>query len=315
MAPPSFHSTLNARDRGAPGRLSDSERSRGDDVESPGTFERSEDEIPKRTLAGSIAHLVNTSLAPFGIAIKKFPATPLLHQHLRSQLQTFHINCVVDAGAHHGEFGRILRSIGYQGRIISFEPSQESFRILAAQSSGDKAWETHRLALGSADETRELMICAKTECNSFHSPSRYAGTSWFNALLETKGNEKVEIKRLDALLPELMPDLHDKNVYLKIDTQGHDLEVFEGARGIFPQVKAIQVELPSLQLYDGVPPMEEALARFRANGFLATGFFPVSWDGDQVTVVEWDCMLARQTARRSTDNVEFDRGLSHAAGG
>jgi FkbM family methyltransferase len=251
--------------------------------------------MPQRTLTGSIAHIVNSGLAGLGVAIKKVPARPLLDQHVKSLLEIFDIDCVVDVGAHHGEFGSILRSLGYSGKIISFEPAEESFRILEGRRSGDTAWEAHRVALGDANETRELMVCAKTECNSFHSPSSYGETSWFGALLQSNGTESVEVKRLDSLLPRLVSDLRGKNVYLKIDTQGHDLQVFEGAEGIFPQVRALQVELPSLQLYEGVPPMEDALMRYRADGFLPTGFFPVSWDGDQVTVVEWDCVLARQT--------------------
>src|SRR5437764_15402991 len=57
-------------------------------------------------------------------------------------------SCVIDVGAHRGEYGRLLRDLGYEGEIISFEPVAANFKILERKSASDPRWQVHRLALG-----------------------------------------------------------------------------------------------------------------------------------------------------------------------
>jgi SAM-dependent methyltransferase len=54
--------------------------------------------------------------------IKKRKLHDTLEQHLAALLPQLAINCVVDVGANTGQFGAMLRRIGYAGRIVSFEP-------------------------------------------------------------------------------------------------------------------------------------------------------------------------------------------------
>lgn len=251
--------------------------------------------MPHRTFFGLMAHGVNTCLGTIGISVSKIPERLTMERHIRTLLRSLEIDYVVDVGAHHGEYAEIIRKLGYKKRIVSFEPAQDSFRVLEARRGGDQAWEVHRMAMGNTNETKELMICEKTEFNSLHSPSDFGTTDRFFApFLQSSRTESVEVKRLDCVLPELISDLRNANVYLKIDTQGHDLEVFAGAKGILPRVKALQVELAAKQLYQGVPTLEEALLAYRESGFYPSGFFPVAFENELSTIVEWDCVLARE---------------------
>lgn len=253
--------------------------------------------MAQRTLAGSVYHAMNACLATFGLSVSKIPERFTLERHIQTLTKQFGIDCIVDVGAHWGEFGTMMRSLGYAGRIISFEPTEESWGKLGERRAGDKAWDAHRMALGSANESLEMVICGHTEFNSLHAPSEFGvKDELFGRFMQATKTERVEVKRLDSVLPELIPDLDRANIFLKCDTQGHDTEVFAGAAGILSRVKMLQVELASTQLYEGVPTMEEALQAFRKAGFFPTGFFPVSHEKDEVTVVEWDCVLARRNA-------------------
>jgi len=45
-----------------------------------------------------------------------------LGEHLQALFARLKIDCVIDVGAHLGQFGRLVRRLGYEGTIISFEP-------------------------------------------------------------------------------------------------------------------------------------------------------------------------------------------------
>src|SRR5215813_8953515 len=64
-----------------------------------------------------------------------------------SLFENLGINCVLDVGAFHGEYGTTLRQFGYQGRIVSFEPVPDHFQSLQQASKDDKNWIIHNLAL------------------------------------------------------------------------------------------------------------------------------------------------------------------------
>ena len=45
------------------------------------------------------------------------------------------VDCVLDVGANVGQFGDMLRTIGYMGTIVSFEPVDATFRTLAEHAA------------------------------------------------------------------------------------------------------------------------------------------------------------------------------------
>ena len=65
--------------------------------------------------------------------------------------EMYGVNCVIDVGAHEGEYAKRLREGGYEGRIVSFEPVPRAFAGLERAAAGDRAWHVHQLALGRED--------------------------------------------------------------------------------------------------------------------------------------------------------------------
>ena len=66
------------------------------------------------------------------------------------------IGTVIDVGANIGQFGESLRADGYRGRIVSFEPTQSAFEILARRAAADGNWQAHHCGLGAASGTATL---------------------------------------------------------------------------------------------------------------------------------------------------------------
>ena len=208
--------------------------------------------------------------------------------HLRELLSRTEIACVLDVGAHLGQFGQLIRGIGYEGQIVSFEPALPVFAALAKTASADGRWSAHRLALGSTDGTASLNVPQATDFSSFLLPNDYSLETYGGAT-EVERVEQVPMRRLDSVADDYLPD---GDLFLKLDTQGWNLEVLAGAERTLARVAVLQVELTVKPVYERMPPYHEVAAVLDRLGFDVTGFFPVVYDGD--LLVEADCVLVRR---------------------
>ena len=103
--------------------------------------------------------------------------------------------------------------------------------------------------------------------------------------------QPVEVHRLADVFDEVTAHVPDPRVLVKVDTQGYDLEVVEGAAEVLCRVAALQLELPVKHVYDGMPRLAVTLDRLDELGFEVTGMFPVTRDRDLLRVIEFDCVL------------------------
>jgi len=113
--------------------------------------------------------------------------------------------------------------------------------------------------------------------------------------------QSVALKRLDTVIASVPELASSRNLYLKIDTQGFDLEVFGGAVAALEQVVALQSEVSMLPLYQGMPTYKVSIAAYNEGGFEISGFFPIAYD-QFLRIVELDCVMVRPD--RVTASVE-----------
>ena len=201
---------------------------------------------------------------------------------LRAILKDRRVDTVLDVGAHTGGYGALLRELGYAGEIVSFEPVGASYAALSARL--DPHWKAHRLALGAANGTLALNVAGESNFTSFLEPiatDRFAGSA-------TERVEQVEVRRLDEVAS-------GERIFLTTDTQGWDLEVVEGARGLLDRVVGLQVELSVQPLYDGAPDWLAMLGTLRELGFVAVSLTGVG--RADLAALEFDCLLVRDRAR------------------
>ncbi len=219
----------------------------------------------------------------------------LLREHLRDLIRRYRVNCILDVGANRGQFAASLRAIGYRGRIISFEPVPEIHTQLAAQAEGDDLWDVHQLALGRQNATLELHVVPGTLTSAL--PASEFGAARYAQLRDAVQVQEVPVRRLDDVLPELLPPGADPaRILLKVDTQGYDLEVFGGLGEAVDQVVALQSEVALLTIYDKMPRLPEALAVYEAAGFEVSGMYPVTREKRTGRVLEYDCVMVRAEA-------------------
>jgi len=242
-----------------------------------------------------LKRFVHKTALAVGAHVGRFPSPDSLQGHLLSFFRLNRINCVIDVGAHLGEYFETLSEIGYEGRVVSFEPVEANHAVLARKASGEKRWRVRKLALGSEPAIKEINIYQGSVFNSFLNSSHY-GAAQFGDVIERITSEQVQVARLDSVFADCIAGIERPRVFLKMDTQGWDLEVLQGAGGILNQIVGIQSELPALQCYDRMIPYTRALEHYQALGFQITGIFPVARDKDKLRVVEFDCVMLHRDA-------------------
>lgn len=212
-----------------------------------------------------------------------------LTRHLRKLFAQYSIECVLDVGGNLGQYASLLRtSVGFTGRIISFEPVSRYAEILSRAAQSDANWSVVNCALGAESSVREITVTKSPGLNSFLEPSTtHLRDYWGNDPIEY--TESVSVRTLDDALLTLDLNCVEVSTYLKIDTQGFDLEVLRGARHSLPHFRALQTEASVLSIYDGMPSYEQTLSTLISEGFEISGMFPVTLDRD-LRLVEFDCV-------------------------
>jgi FkbM family methyltransferase len=250
---------------------------------------------------GAEGWLVSSAASPAArLRLETRAGQLLAHRHVAWVLETYGVDCVLDVGANKGQYGRALRHSGYTGHIVSFEPVPEFFEELSRAAADDDRWTVHQLALGTEDATLPIHV-QRTLSSAL--PSTEYGRGRFSGLREgAERNVVVEVplRRLDGIVDDVtahvpVPAGRAPRLFLKMDTQGFDLQAFGGLGARVEQVVAMQSEVALLLIYEGMPRMAEALPVYEAAGFEISGLFPVTREKDG-RVIEYDCVMVRPSA-------------------
>jgi len=209
---------------------------------------------------------------------------------LPALFEMYGVDCVIDVGAHEGEYAERLRAGGYEGEIVSFEPVPRAFAELQRRAAPDEGWSAHRLALGREDGSTTMNVVPGTL--SSLRPATKFGAGRYPRLQEPEELD-VEVRRLDAVIEEALGGLDGRRPFLKLDTQGYDLDVFAGAGDTIQKFVGMQSELALMEIYKGMPRMRRSLRAYEKAGFEIAALYPVSRQTRTARVLEYDCVMVR----------------------
>lgn len=245
-----------------------------------------------------LAHRGGKDMKCFGYDfIKRRKNHKTYEGHLENLLKRYCINCVLDVGANRGQYGHLLRRVGFKGRIISFEPVRKTYEELILATASDHLWDVHLLALGSKNSLMKIKVMKNSDLSSFLDPNdRLRDMFSGNEGDRVDYEETVSVKRLDDVFNEAIePSLQSPlRLALKMDTQGYDLEVLHGAEKTLEKTSILQSEIANIQLYSGAPSLTTSLNMFFEKGFEITGIFPESRDMNDFRVIEFNCLLVQK---------------------
>jgi FkbM family methyltransferase len=237
-----------------------------------------------------LKHDLRHLLQRFGIDVVRYP----LHDPLARTVKLLghhRVNCVVDVGANDGGFATAIRGLGYTGRIISFEPLHEPFETLLRKAGNDENWDILQYAVGAAKSEVTINVSGNAGLSSSVLPmlERHTDAAPNSSYVRT---ETVTQVRLDDLLPEFGVG-PDSRTFLKVDVQGYERAVLDGASALFADgaIVGLQLELSLVALYGGAMTYREGLDRGESLGMTLMGLDPVFDDPKSGQLLQADAVF------------------------
>jgi FkbM family methyltransferase len=187
-----------------------------------------------------------------------------VHDQLVAALAMNRVDAVLDVGANEGQYGRRLRRHGWAGPIVSFEPQADVHARLMRRAGRDPHWiVAPPMALGAVDGVATLERSAESDMSSLlpQNPT-LRKISPSSAVTESV---EVPLHRLDGL-PQLQGDRFAR-MFLKIDVQGSEMDVLDGAKGLMDRIVGVQLETALVPLYVGEQGFRAVLDRLDDLGF------------------------------------------------
>ena len=231
-----------------------------------------------------------------GFELRRFSVEQSENARFISMLRTHNVNLIFDVGANAGQFGVLLRKIGFDGKIISFEPLSDAREILLNISKNDPQWQIAlQTAIGEENGEIEIQIAGNSQSSSvldmLDTHVRAAPDSKYI------GKEKVALRTLDSIALDYM----DSNsiAFIKIDTQGYETQVMNGAKKLMSQIVGLQVEISLVPLYKGQCLFDEMLKKLKNDGFELWSIYPVFSNPNTAQLLQVDATFFRVPSSNS----------------
>lgn len=199
-----------------------------------------------------------------GLDVRTLASIPKIESATVKYAKFAGVRTIIDVGAAGGQFGKALREAGYMDRVVSFEPLSLSHAQLTHSAQTDPAWDVaERCAIGDRDD--EIVINVSE--NSCFSSVLSVHTDTIDVVPSAHyvAQETVPLRRLDTVLPSH----HVGGVFLlKIDTQGFEWSVMDGAPETLSQAKGVLCEMSLVEVYEGQHLWIDILERMTSLGFV-----------------------------------------------
>lgn len=228
------------------------------------------------------ANALGYEIVRYDLASPRFRLARLLAHH--------GIDVILDVGANAGQFGQDMREIGFSGCIVSFEPLADAFGRLQEVARGDDKWQAVNIGLGDQDGQAIINVAANSQSSSFlpmlAAHSEAAPESVY------VGEQSAEIRRLDGVFSTYCRP--GTRVFLKIDTQGFEKKVLQGAEKILGHIELVQVECSFVPLYEGAILIEDMIAFLRGASFDPIETMPAFHHHESAHLMQADILFARR---------------------
>jgi len=194
---------------------------------------------------------------------------------------------VIDAGANKGQFAIFAARRFPRAALLCFEPLPDAAARLRRAVGNVGRLKLWNVALGAADGQAEFHVSAADDSSSLlaigaRQRAEFPGTA-------ERMTTTVDVRRLDGLLE---PTELTRPVLLKIDVQGGELAVLQGAEASLESIDAVLVEVSFVELYTGQALADEVWEHLRHHGFSCRGVWSMTY-GRSGECLQGDLLFAR----------------------
>lgn len=147
------------------------------------------------------------------------------HQYLIQLANISKVKTVIDVGANVGFFSMLIRDIFPSSKIYSFEPTPLTYSCLKQNLVGDRKVHTYNLGVSDRPGIAKMNFDSQLSAVS---------------QISSAGNIDVKLTTLDKFIRDNQIDMVD---ILKIDTEGHELNVLKGAKKTLSKTRYLHIEI------------------------------------------------------------------------
>jgi FkbM family methyltransferase len=212
--------------------------------------------------------------------------------HLEKLLPLLEVDCVFDVGANQGQYAeRLRKEAGYRGLIVSFEPIPELAAILRRKARGDGSWRVEEVAIGSNAGQQPFNVMKANAFSSLSTPLHQEVGIFHDHNVAVR-QISVHTDTLDRVYRRLHEELGFSRPFLKLDTQGMDVEIVKSGHDVIGKFVGMQSELSIKRIYQHSVDFREALSIYQQLGFELSALVPNN-AGSFPILVEIDCIMVR----------------------
>ena len=179
------------------------------------------------------------------------PEIPLAMERLRHA--NFSPSHVFDVGAHTGEFARLCRAIWPGAKLTCFEVLPHCVEKLRTWSISDGNTEIIECLVGA--ESKDAVLFHEMETAS--------------SVLEEQVPQAVPMRSYPMRTIDEVVTKRSAPSFLKMDVQGYEFEVLNGAKATLPDIEAILAEVSLIDIHTHVHLLDDIIVFLRDHGFLA----------------------------------------------
>ena len=186
---------------------------------------------------------------------------------------------LVDIGASGGLEPRWL-TLGQNIKAFLFEPDKRSFENLAKHDYVEKIF---NIGLGASESKETIYLCKKPQVSSLLKPrhnflSHFQNSERFNVISE----ESIDLSTLDICLGDIADDCD----FVKIDTQGTELDILKGGDTLLnSQIIGLELEIEFVRMYEEQPLFGDVCAYLDDKGYEFFDFVNLCrWERDKYTL-------------------------------
>lgn len=168
---------------------------------------------------------------------------------------------VIDVGANRGQFSVAACEIMRPRMVHAFEPLPDVGQRLTAAVARYPQVVVHRCALGAAPGRATLNVNSHSQSSSLLPLAERHQRAFPDARAQRTAT--IDVKTLDTVLPAELA----RPTLLKVDTQGYEAEVLEGAKNALDGIDWIVAELSFTPMYAGEALFNEMQQRLMDLGY------------------------------------------------